>query len=111
MLAIYAVCVFPANIKHAVESIHVPPAGEERDAARDLAEAGYQHNRAAPNWGSPVPANGPPLLASSAANRASASPITASPAPFPRGSAIPLPPRNRMQDGLLLPRRTPAFFV
>jgi uncharacterized membrane protein len=25
MLAIYAVCVFPANIKHAVEGIHVPP--------------------------------------------------------------------------------------
>jgi uncharacterized membrane protein YphA (DoxX/SURF4 family) len=24
MLAIYAVCVFPANIKHAVEGIHVP---------------------------------------------------------------------------------------
>jgi uncharacterized membrane protein len=25
MLAIYAVCVFPANIKHAIDSIHVPP--------------------------------------------------------------------------------------
>jgi uncharacterized membrane protein len=25
MLAIYAVCVLPANIKHAVEGIHVPP--------------------------------------------------------------------------------------
>ncbi len=25
MLALYAVCVFPANIKHAVEGIHVPP--------------------------------------------------------------------------------------
>jgi uncharacterized membrane protein len=25
MLAIYAVCVFPANIKHAVEGIHLPP--------------------------------------------------------------------------------------
>jgi uncharacterized membrane protein len=25
MLSIYAVCVFPANIKHAVEGIHVPP--------------------------------------------------------------------------------------
>jgi uncharacterized membrane protein len=25
LLAIYAVCVFPANIKHAVESINVPP--------------------------------------------------------------------------------------
>jgi uncharacterized membrane protein len=25
MLALYAVCVFPANIKHAVEAIHVPP--------------------------------------------------------------------------------------
>lgn len=24
MLALYAVCVFPANIKHAVEGIHVP---------------------------------------------------------------------------------------
>ena len=25
MLALYAVCVFPANIKHAVDGIHVPP--------------------------------------------------------------------------------------
>jgi uncharacterized membrane protein len=25
MLALYAVCVFPANIKHAVQAIHVPP--------------------------------------------------------------------------------------
>jgi uncharacterized membrane protein len=25
MLALYAVCVFPANIKHALEGIHVPP--------------------------------------------------------------------------------------
>ena len=25
MLALYAVCVFPANIKHAAEGIHVPP--------------------------------------------------------------------------------------
>jgi uncharacterized membrane protein len=25
MLALYAVCVFPANIKHAVEGIHLPP--------------------------------------------------------------------------------------
>jgi uncharacterized membrane protein len=25
MLALYAVCVFPANIKHAVEGFHVPP--------------------------------------------------------------------------------------
>jgi uncharacterized membrane protein len=25
MLARYAVCVFPANIKHAMESIHLPP--------------------------------------------------------------------------------------
>ena len=25
MLAVYAVCVFPANIKHALEGIHVPP--------------------------------------------------------------------------------------
>jgi uncharacterized membrane protein len=25
MLAMYAVCVFPANIKHALEGIHVPP--------------------------------------------------------------------------------------
>jgi uncharacterized membrane protein len=25
MLALYAVCVFPANIKHAVEGLHVPP--------------------------------------------------------------------------------------
>ena len=25
MLAIYAVCVFPANVRHAVEGIHVPP--------------------------------------------------------------------------------------
>jgi uncharacterized membrane protein len=25
MLALYAVCVFPANIKHAIESIHLPP--------------------------------------------------------------------------------------
>jgi uncharacterized membrane protein len=25
ILAIYAVCVFPANIKHALEGIHVPP--------------------------------------------------------------------------------------
>ena len=25
MLAIYAVCVFPANIKHAFEGIHLPP--------------------------------------------------------------------------------------
>jgi uncharacterized membrane protein len=24
-LALYAVCVFPANIKHAIEGIHVPP--------------------------------------------------------------------------------------
>jgi hypothetical protein len=28
MLAIYAVCVFPANIKHAFEGIHVPPVPE-----------------------------------------------------------------------------------
>ena len=26
MLALYAVCVFPANVKHAVDSIHLPPA-------------------------------------------------------------------------------------
>jgi uncharacterized membrane protein len=25
MLALYAVCVFPANIKHAIDGIHVPP--------------------------------------------------------------------------------------
>jgi uncharacterized membrane protein len=25
MLALYAVCVFPANIKHALEAIHLPP--------------------------------------------------------------------------------------
>ena len=25
MLALYAVCVFPANLKHALEGIHVPP--------------------------------------------------------------------------------------
>jgi uncharacterized membrane protein len=25
MLALYAVCVFPANIKHALEGIHLPP--------------------------------------------------------------------------------------
>ena len=25
MLALYAVCVFPANIKHALEGVHVPP--------------------------------------------------------------------------------------
>jgi len=25
MLALYAACVFPANIKHAVEGIHLPP--------------------------------------------------------------------------------------
>jgi uncharacterized membrane protein len=25
MLALYAICVFPANIKHAIEAIHVPP--------------------------------------------------------------------------------------
>jgi uncharacterized membrane protein len=25
MLALYAVCVFPTNIKHAVDGIHVPP--------------------------------------------------------------------------------------
>jgi uncharacterized membrane protein len=25
MLALYAVCVFPANIKHALDGIHVPP--------------------------------------------------------------------------------------
>jgi uncharacterized membrane protein len=25
MLALYAVCVFPANLKHAVEGVHVPP--------------------------------------------------------------------------------------
>jgi uncharacterized membrane protein len=25
MLAVYAVCVFPANLKHALEGIHVPP--------------------------------------------------------------------------------------
>ena len=25
MLALYAVCVFPANVKHALEGIHVPP--------------------------------------------------------------------------------------
>jgi uncharacterized membrane protein len=25
MLALYAVCVFPANIKHAVQAIHLPP--------------------------------------------------------------------------------------
>jgi uncharacterized membrane protein len=25
MLALYAVCVFPANIKHAVDGIHLPP--------------------------------------------------------------------------------------
>jgi uncharacterized membrane protein len=25
MLALYAVCVFPANIKHAIEAIHLPP--------------------------------------------------------------------------------------
>jgi uncharacterized membrane protein len=25
MLALYAVCVFPANIKHAIETIHLPP--------------------------------------------------------------------------------------
>ena len=25
MLVLYAVCVFPANIKHAVEGLHVPP--------------------------------------------------------------------------------------
>jgi uncharacterized membrane protein len=28
MLALYAVCVFPANIKHAVDGIHVPPIPE-----------------------------------------------------------------------------------
>jgi uncharacterized membrane protein len=26
MLALYAVCVFPANIKHAIDGIHLPPA-------------------------------------------------------------------------------------
>jgi uncharacterized membrane protein len=25
MLALYAVCVFPANLKHAVEGVHLPP--------------------------------------------------------------------------------------
>lgn len=25
MLALYAICVFPANLKHALEGIHVPP--------------------------------------------------------------------------------------
>jgi len=25
MLALYAVCVFPANIKHAIDGIHLPP--------------------------------------------------------------------------------------
>ena len=25
MLALYAVCVYPANVKHAVEGIHLPP--------------------------------------------------------------------------------------
>jgi uncharacterized membrane protein len=25
MLALYAICVFPANIKHAIDGIHVPP--------------------------------------------------------------------------------------
>jgi uncharacterized membrane protein len=25
MLALYAVCVFPANVRHALEGIHVPP--------------------------------------------------------------------------------------
>jgi uncharacterized membrane protein len=25
MLALYAICVFPANIKHAVDAIHLPP--------------------------------------------------------------------------------------
>jgi len=25
MLALYAVCVFPANIRHALDGIHVPP--------------------------------------------------------------------------------------
>jgi uncharacterized membrane protein len=25
MLALYAVCVFPANVKHALDGIHVPP--------------------------------------------------------------------------------------
>jgi uncharacterized membrane protein len=25
MLALYAICVFPANIKHAIDAIHVPP--------------------------------------------------------------------------------------
>jgi uncharacterized membrane protein len=25
MLALYAVCVFPANLKHAIEGIHLPP--------------------------------------------------------------------------------------
>ncbi len=25
MLALYAICVFPANIKHALEGLHVPP--------------------------------------------------------------------------------------
>ena len=26
MLALYAVCVFPANVKHAIDGIHLPPA-------------------------------------------------------------------------------------
>jgi uncharacterized membrane protein len=26
MLALYAVCVFPANVKHALDGIHLPPA-------------------------------------------------------------------------------------
>jgi uncharacterized membrane protein len=25
MLALYAICVFPANVKHAVETVHLPP--------------------------------------------------------------------------------------
>jgi uncharacterized membrane protein len=25
MLALYAICVFPANIKHAIDAIHLPP--------------------------------------------------------------------------------------
>jgi uncharacterized membrane protein len=25
MLALYAVCVFPANVKHALDGIHLPP--------------------------------------------------------------------------------------
>jgi uncharacterized membrane protein len=36
MLAISAACVFPANIKHAVEGIHVPP----------LADSWWYHGRA-----------------------------------------------------------------